>query len=73
MAERERSTWTTIDRIGAWYILLNVVFWWGPLLMLTHGIAPFEIAVVLGLIRDTVAGVVIGVVWQRRRARPQAA
>jgi hypothetical protein len=74
MAERHgRSTWTTVDRIGAWYIVLNVVFWWGPLLLLSPDIASFQTAVVLGLARDAVAGVVLGVVWQRRQARSQAA
>jgi hypothetical protein len=72
MAERRApSAWTTVDRLGAWYIVLNVVFWWGPLLLLAPGIAAFQLAVVVGLARDAVAGAVLAVVWQRRRARPQ--
>jgi hypothetical protein len=56
--ERLMSTWTKIDRAGAAYILLNVVFWWAPLLLLVPGVQAVQIAIVLGLVRDAALGVV---------------
>lgn len=49
-----RETWTRIDRLGAAYLLLNVVFWWGPLFYLTADPGMFWAGVVFGLIRDVV-------------------
>jgi hypothetical protein len=68
MAERRSpSAWTTVDRVGAWYIVLNVVFWWGPLVLLATP-SWLWTAVVLGLARDAVIGAFVAVVWLRRRA-----
>jgi hypothetical protein len=49
--ERLMETWTKIDRAGAAYLVLNVVFWWGPLVFLAP-LSWFWAVVLLGLVRD---------------------